>query len=61
LTVEQNRQGVERFSKVRELEREIEGMEDELDKIPGGEQERYKRRLEGRIEKLKDKIARLEE
>ena len=52
---------LEQFSKVRELEREIEGMEDELDKIPNGEQERYKHRLEDRIEKLKDKIARLGE
>jgi hypothetical protein len=47
--------------KKRELEREVEGFEDELDALVDGGNPTRKRRLEDRIEKLRTIISKLDE
>jgi hypothetical protein len=61
MKLEYDRDNFARAIKKRELEREIEGFEDELDELPAGKNVRRKKRLQERIVKLKQTIDNLYE
>lgn len=60
MDLEHGRDNFDRTIKKRDLEREVEGFEDELDAMADGTNPTRKKRLEERIEKLKTTISNLD-
>ena len=55
--MERTRASAEQLLRVRELEQQIEKMEDDLDEIGDGEQPNKRRRLQERITNLRNKLG----